>query len=122
MLYSGVYKEIKLGRREQLLLLEIDKDHIDTASSFVDYIREGYGFSKSSIWYCLNRLKEFGLIEFATKEEIGKPLKLTRNGLAQLAKLEASRNQVMAQFSNSYLESINRNASYLENGAYALYR
>lgn len=100
---SGELKSLKLSRREQLILLEIGRDRIDTASSFVDYMEENYGFSKSSIWYCLNQLKESGLVEFANKTEQGKPLCLTRLGLSGLGRLEGSRNEIVTQFSTTFL-------------------
>jgi len=99
-------KNYKFSRREQLILLEIGKDRIDTASSFVDYINENYGFSKSSIWYCLNRLKELHVVEFANKSEMGKPLCLTRQGLSELPRLDGVKNEILTQFSNSYLNSM----------------
>ncbi len=103
---SVEFKSLKLSRREQLVMLEIGKDKIDTASSFVDYMQENYGFSKSSIWYCLNRLKEFGLVEFANKVEQGKPLSLTKTGLSGLGKLEGNKNELVTQFSNTFLNSM----------------
>lgn len=106
-IYTSVeLKNLKLSRREQLIMLEIGKDRIDTASSFVDYINENYGFSKSSIWYCLNRLKELGVVEFANKTEHGKPLCLTRHGLSELGKLGSAGNEIVAEFSNSYLNKL----------------
>jgi len=111
MLYSRVYRDIRLSRREQLMLLEIGEDLIDTASGFVDYMREAYGFSKSSIWYCLNRLKEFGLVEFANREELGKPLRLTKQGLGELTRLDGSKNELIAHFSNSFMESMEERSS-----------
>jgi DNA-binding PadR family transcriptional regulator len=124
MVYSGVYKDIKIGRREQLIMLEIGKDQIDTASSFVDYIRDMYGFSKSSVWYCLNRLRESRLVEFANRDEIGKPLSLTRQGLGELAKVEPSRNEIIMRFSSSFLSSNEKRVrgAYLDGRAYAQYR
>jgi DNA-binding PadR family transcriptional regulator len=123
MVYSRVYKDIKLGRREQLLLLEIGRDRIDTASSFVDYIRDMYGFSKSSVWYCLNRLRDFGLVEFANKDEIGKPLSLTRQGLTELARVEPGRNEIIMRFSNSFLSGFEkRERNPYISGIYAQYR
>lgn len=129
-IYSRVYtKEIKLGRREQLIMLEIEKDHIDTASSFVEYMEENYGFSRSSTWYCLNRLREQGLAEFANKEQMGKPLSLTKQGLAELGKLQVNRNELVNSFSNSFLEeggTYTAGTRYLpvhiRNRDYALYR
>ncbi len=104
-------QKLKLGRREQLLLLEIDRDSIDTASSFVNYMFEEYGFSKSSVWYNLNRLKDLGVVEFASKEDVGKPLALTRQGLQELAHLERHRNELVNYFSNVMIEKENAAAS-----------
>jgi hypothetical protein len=110
-IYTSVeLKNFKLSRREQLIVLEIGIDRIDTASSFVDYIEENYGFSKSSIWYCLNRLKESGLVEFACKQDhIGKPLSLTKPGKLELGRLGVERNTIVTQFSNSFMERTRHN-------------
>lgn len=78
----------RLTRREQLLVLEIGMDQIDSASSFVGYISEAYGFSKSSVWYNLNRLKEKGMVDFASRDEPGKTLSLTREGSCELRAME----------------------------------
>jgi len=98
-----VYYSVSAGRsrliqREQLFLVEIGKDAIDSASAFVEYISSEYGFSKSSIWYNLNRLKEKGLLDFASKDDIGKPLMLTQEGLVELGKLGQSKNQIVESF------------------------
>jgi hypothetical protein len=77
----------RLTRREQLVVLEIGGDVIDSASAFVAYMSEIYGFSKSSVWYNLNRLKEKGVVDFATKEEPGKSLILTNAGEKRLSAL-----------------------------------
>ena len=79
-----------LTKREQLLVLEIGGDAIDSASAFVCYISEAYGFSKSSVWYNLNRLKEKQVVDFATKEEPGKALELTKAGARELHALVRS--------------------------------
>ena len=85
---SSVQRPAKqLGVRERLILLEIGTDKIDSASAFVSYLSESYGFSKSSVWYNLNRLKEIGMLEFATKDEPGKLLSLTYAGLKELRRL-----------------------------------
>jgi hypothetical protein len=84
-------------------MLEIGRDRIDTASSFVDYMQDHYGFSKSSTWYCLNKLKVEELIGFANKAEQGKPLSLTKAGLSELGRFENSRNEIITQFSNIFL-------------------
>jgi DNA-binding PadR family transcriptional regulator len=83
-------KVSKLTKREQLVVLEIADDTIDSASSFVSYISESYGFSKSSVWYNLNRLKEKKVLDFATKDEPGKTLTLTKQGVHELRMLEKS--------------------------------
>jgi len=87
----GLYKieyELKLTKREQLLIMEIDTDKIDAASKFVDYINDIYNIPKSSIWYMMKKLKEEGLIEFASRDEIGKPLYLTDAGIKELDKIK----------------------------------
>jgi len=115
MEYRVDIKDHKLTKREQLLVLEIDTDTIDTASSFVDYIEETYGFSKSSIWYCLNRLKESGMVEFANKDHHGMPLMLTKHGMEELHKLEGIRNELVTQYSNMFLSKMqvmDRNYAY----------
>jgi len=104
-LYRVEYRQ-KLSRREQLLIAEIGTDSIDAASRFVDYISDVYGFSKSSVWYVLNRLKEKSLIEFASKEEVGKPLYLTKTGIEELRMLErmSIRKRIIGEFSAAYLQ------------------
>jgi len=120
------FKELKLSKREQLLLLEIGRDQIDTASSFVDYMHENYGLSKSSVWYCLNRLKEYGVAEFANKAEQGKPLRLTKQGLSQLAKYGHGRNAILEEFSNIFLDRLPKKDTgryqegYVSNRSYTL--
>ena len=78
----------RLSQRERLIVMEIGLDSIDSASAFVSYINESYGFSKSSVWYNLNRLKEKGAVDFATKEEPGKQLMLTKAGVAEFRSME----------------------------------
>jgi len=68
--------------KEEMLISEIGLDHITSATSFVDYIYEKYGFSKSGVWYTLKKLKQKGLIDFAEKGEEYKPLELTRTGIS----------------------------------------
>ena len=92
--------KIRLIRREQLILAEVGVDRIDSASSFVDYLCESYGFSKSSVWYNLKSLKRKGVLDFATKEEPGKPLALTAEGLSQFTALGSERNMLMEAFSS----------------------
>lgn len=93
-------RQPELSQREMLLVVEIGKDEIDTASCFVNYISEEYGLSKSSIWYNLKALKDHKVLDFATKDEVGKPLKLTREGLGLLDGLERDRNSIELRFAN----------------------
>ena len=81
------------------MILEIDNDAIDSASSFVDYISDEYGISKSSVWYNLNCLKEKGVVDFADRQHQGKPLMLTRKGSEQLGALASRRSAILEAFS-----------------------
>ncbi|MGC8537845.1 MAG: MarR family transcriptional regulator [Candidatus Micrarchaeia archaeon] len=103
--YSVSAERSRLIQREQLILLEIGRDEIDSASAFVEYLGSEYGFSKSSVWYNLNRLKEKGLLDFASKDSVGKPLMLTQAGLSELGKLEPFRNKIAAGFSETLLNA-----------------
>lgn len=76
-----------LTDRDLFILSEIGRDRIDSASSFVEYMSETYGFSKSSVWYNLNKLKGRRLLDFATKDSKGKQLSLTKRGLESLSRL-----------------------------------
>lgn len=99
-MYRGAMAKVALlSQREQLIILEIDRDAINSASSFVDYISDEYGISKSSVWYNLNCLKEEGVIDFADKQHQGKPLMLTRKGTEQLGALASRRSAVLEAFS-----------------------
>jgi Mn-dependent DtxR family transcriptional regulator len=89
----------QLSRREQLVIIEIEQDMIDTASGFVDYICQSYGISKSSVWYILNRLKGRGLVEFADREHIGEPLRLTKDGIQALYSVGQERQGIIKEFS-----------------------
>ncbi len=73
--------------KKMLIITEIGYDEIATATSFVEYIYEKYGFSRSSVWYNLKNMKEDGLLEFAEKDDKGKPLSLTKNGVVLLRKV-----------------------------------
>jgi DNA-binding PadR family transcriptional regulator len=108
--------ENRLSRREQLLVLEIGRDRIDTASSFVDYINGAYGFSKSSAWYCLNKLKEQGFVEFASREELGKPLLLTKAGAQELCSVEKSKVELLSYFSNVAYSMLTQRSPALSRG------
>jgi hypothetical protein len=99
-MYRGaVAKEALFSQREQLIILEIDRDAIDSASSFVDYISDEYGISKSSVWYNLNCLKEKYIIDFADKQRPGVPLTLTKKGIEQLGSMAGRRSMILEAFS-----------------------
>ncbi len=95
--YSVNAGKSRLIQREQLIVLEVGRDEIDSASAFVDYINSEYGFSKSSVWYNLNRLKEKGMLDFANRDEIGKPLVLTSGGLVELSRLEPIKSSIIGE-------------------------
>ena len=105
MVYTSVgCKRTKLIERERLIVLEINSDAIYSASSFVDYLCNSYGFSKSSIWYNLNRLREKNILDFATKDDPGRPLALTKIGMEELAALKYEKNTVKERFAQVYME------------------
>ncbi|MCL4380848.1 hypothetical protein M1141_01070 [Candidatus Marsarchaeota archaeon] len=81
-------RKIMLSKREQLIILEIGYDEITSASSFVDYISNMYGVSKSSVWYSLNNLKEKEIVDFATKDHPGHTLVLTKSGVSELGRIK----------------------------------
>ncbi len=81
-------KKITLSKREQLIILEIGYDEIMSASSFVDYISDMYGVSKSSVWYSLNNLKEKNIVDFATKDHPGHTLMLTKSGVSEFSHIK----------------------------------
>ncbi|MCL4389599.1 hypothetical protein M1397_03265 [Candidatus Marsarchaeota archaeon] len=87
-----------LTRREQLVILEIGDDSIASASSFVDYLCESYAISKSSIWYILKRLKEKEILDFASRNEPGKSLTLTKGGAEKLRLVEKNRSEILNYF------------------------
>jgi len=90
----GIYREyiknsikaLVRTRKEQIILAEIGFDEISTATSFVEYLFEKYGFSRSCIWYNLKKLKHKGVLDFAEKceSEVNKPLFLTKEGVGTL--------------------------------------
>lgn len=94
-------REDRLLRREELILLEIGRDRIDSASAFVDYMHEAYGFSKSSVWYNLNRLKEKGFLAFASRDTPGLPLELMGRGVDALPTVERGRRQLTEAYSTA---------------------
>lgn len=94
--------KIRLSEREQLFILEIGKDIINSASSFVNYVSEIYGIAKSSSWYCLKRMKDLQLLHFDSKlEHMQKGLFLTSTG-------------------KEVLQSLNRNVKLNEHNRFTL--
>jgi len=90
-----------LPKEEWLTILaEIGLDEIATPTSFVSYMCERYGESKSSVWYRLRRLKELGLLDFAEKGEEPRPLALTERGQRLL------RNTVVRSASRISLQTV----------------
>lgn len=87
-----------LTAKEQLVMIEIGSDSISSASSFVEYMSESYSISKSSVWYILNRLKDKRLLQFATKEDPGKSLELTKDGIERLRLVEKNKSEIMNRF------------------------
>jgi DNA-binding PadR family transcriptional regulator len=83
-------KSSKLSERERLLLLEVGRDEIYSASMFVDYFSEEYSMAKSTVWYNLHKLKAKEILDFASKEEVGKSMKLTKKGLSELMRLRST--------------------------------
>ncbi len=100
-------REDKLLQRERLILLEIGDDRIDSASAFVDYMHEVYSFSKSSVWYNLNRLKCKGLLDFASRAEPGKLLELTESGRGYLSGGVLEKRELLGRYSYANLMTLN---------------
>ncbi len=94
---------LMLTKREQLIMLEIGLDGISSASSFVEYMEESYRISRSSVWYALKRLKERNLIDFATRDEVGKSLGLTRHGRDALQVVERSKAEILKYFTGAVI-------------------
>ncbi len=83
--------EVLANDKKVLILTEIGYDQIATATSFVEYLYEKYGFSRSSVWYNLKALKGTGVLDFAEKGGENKPLSLTKNGVALLRSVQMRR-------------------------------
>lgn len=83
-LYSGEESRSLQVGKDVLILSEIGLDEIMSATPFVDYMNEKYGFSKSGVWYNLKKLKKQGLLDFTEKGEEQRPLHLTKEGLERL--------------------------------------
>lgn len=66
----------RLNDKEKIILEEAAKNSTNV-TKLVCIISKNYGFSKTSIWYNLKKLKEDGLIEFGDSEKKGIDVKLT---------------------------------------------
>ena len=86
----GKAEKLAFSERERLIILEIGRDRIDSASSFVDYIASEYSISRSSVWYSLNSLKDKGVVHFADRFSMGEPLVLTNTGLTILPDIKSA--------------------------------
>ncbi len=105
-LVYGKAEKLAFSERERLIILEIGRDRIDSASSFVEYISSEYSISRSSVWYSLNSLKDKGIVHFANRFSMGEPLILTSTGLTVLPDIKSAHESPAA--SNSIV-LLNRN-------------
>jgi Mn-dependent DtxR family transcriptional regulator len=71
---------LKVTDKELTILYEIGLDLIPTATEFVEVISSKYGVSQSGVWYTIKKLKAEGLVDFAEKGEVHRPLSLTDFG------------------------------------------
>ncbi len=71
---------LKVTDKELTILYEIGLDLIPTATELVESVSEKYEASQSGVWYTLKKLKAQGLVDFAEKGEIHRPLTLTDTG------------------------------------------
>lgn len=71
---------LKVTDKEITILYEIGLDIIPTATELVEIIAQKYEVSQSGVWYTLKKLKAEGLIDFAEKGEVHRPLELTDAG------------------------------------------
>ncbi len=71
---------LKVTDKELAILYEIGLNLIPTATEFVEKVATEYKVSQSGVWYTLKKLKTEGLVDFAEKGEIHRPLSLTANG------------------------------------------
>ncbi len=91
-------RSVTLTGREQLLILEISTDKIDSATRFVDYISGCYLICKSSVWHALKSLKKAGMVDFAAKGEACRPLTLTPVGIKQMSLLTVRKEEIIRKF------------------------
>lgn len=70
----------RLNKKEKLILKEISKNN-GNATKFVSFISKKYGFSKTSVWYNLRKMKDSGLIVFGNSKKRGIKTRITFLGL-----------------------------------------
>ena len=87
--YNDALGAFRLSDKAITLIMEIGFDEIATATSFIDYVSEKYGVSKSGLWYCLKKLKSAGLVEFTEKGGSYAPLGLTLKGAELFRRLRS---------------------------------
>ena len=71
---------LRLTDKELMILYEIGLDLIPTATDLVENISVKHAISQSGVWYTLKKLKAYGLIDFAEKGEVHRPLTLSELG------------------------------------------
>jgi len=70
----------RLNEKEKLILNEICKNKTNV-TRFVSIISKKYGFSKTSIWHNLRKMKNSGLITFGNSKERGIKARVTFLGM-----------------------------------------
>jgi len=72
----------RLNKKEKLILKEMCNNNGNHCiTKFVSFISEKYGFSRTSVWYNLRKMKNSGLIVFGSSEEKGIKARITMLGL-----------------------------------------
>ncbi len=102
MIGRGEYNKKICNKCEQLIILEIGYDSIATASSFVTYISNVYGFSKSTIWYNLKNLKNKHILNFATRQDPKEYLSLTKSGARYFDIIQKQKLRITNYFNSKY--------------------
>jgi len=75
------FVSLSLNKKQKFLLLEAYKlDRKTTVTRFVNYVCKQHGFSKTTTWYNLKKLKSLGLVDFGTFFSRGSALTLTEFG------------------------------------------
>jgi predicted transcriptional regulator len=69
----------RLNEKEKIILEEAAKNNTNV-TKLVSHISKAHGFSKTSVWYNLKKLKEDGLLIFGDCDKKGINVKLTLLG------------------------------------------